>query len=144
MSLSPSLLAFLRDLRVNNTREWFAENKAVYENEKKGFDAWTTELISEFADFENMDANKFVYLERVIPVECMFNQKHRKWIPVRLAKKEERVVHIEKLVLQGGLGVSERGGNYPLRDRNENSSAGRHRAKYGNRMGEKPAMNQRR
>ena len=55
MSLSPSLLAFLRDLRVNNTREWFAENKAVYELEKKGFDAWTTELISEFADFENMD-----------------------------------------------------------------------------------------
>jgi uncharacterized protein (TIGR02453 family) len=55
MYLSPSLLAFLRDLRVNNTREWFAENKAVYEKEKKGFDAWTTELISEFADFENMD-----------------------------------------------------------------------------------------
>ncbi|MEY4526064.1 MAG: hypothetical protein RIR57_1435, partial [Bacteroidota bacterium] len=55
MSLSPSLLAFLRDLRVNNTREWFAENKAVYEKEKKGFDAWTTELISVFADFENMD-----------------------------------------------------------------------------------------
>ena len=55
MSLSPSLLAFLRDLRVNNTREWFAENKAVYEQVKKGFDAWTTELISEFADFENMD-----------------------------------------------------------------------------------------
>ena len=55
MSLSPSLLAFLRDLRVNNTREWFAENKAVYEQVKKGFDAWTTELISEFSDFENMD-----------------------------------------------------------------------------------------
>ena len=35
--------------------EWFAENKAVYEQEKKGFDAWTTELITEFADFENMD-----------------------------------------------------------------------------------------
>ncbi len=55
MSLSPSLLAFLRDLRVNNTREWFAENKAVYDQVKKGFDAWTTELISEFSDFENMD-----------------------------------------------------------------------------------------
>ena len=55
MSLSLSLLAFLRDLRVNNSREWFAENKAVYEKEKKGFDTWTTQLISEFADFENMD-----------------------------------------------------------------------------------------
>ena len=55
MSLSPSLLAFLRDLRVNNTREWFAENKATYDLVKKDFDAWTNELISEFADFENMD-----------------------------------------------------------------------------------------
>jgi uncharacterized protein (TIGR02453 family) len=55
MSLSPSLLAFLRDLRVNNTREWFAQNKSRYELVKKDFDAWTTELISEFADFENMD-----------------------------------------------------------------------------------------
>jgi hypothetical protein len=55
MSLSPSLLAFLRDLRVNNTREWFAENKSRYELVKKDFDAWTNVLISEFADFENMD-----------------------------------------------------------------------------------------
>lgn len=55
MPLSLSLLAFLRDLRVNNSREWFAENKAMYEKEKKGFDAWTSELITEFADFENMD-----------------------------------------------------------------------------------------
>jgi len=54
------------------------------------------------ADFENMDTNKFVYLDRVIPVECVFNQKHRKWIPTRLAKKDERVIHIDKLVLQGG------------------------------------------
>lgn len=55
MPLSLSLLAFLRDLRVNNSREWFAENKVMYEKEKKGFDAWTSELITEFADFENMD-----------------------------------------------------------------------------------------
>jgi uncharacterized protein (TIGR02453 family) len=55
MPLSRALLAFLRDLRVNNSREWFAENKAMYEKEKKGFDAWTSELITEFADFENMD-----------------------------------------------------------------------------------------
>lgn len=60
------------------------------------------------ADFENMDANKFVYLDRVIPVECVFNQKHRKWIPTRLARKDEKVVHIDKLVLQNGYGLSER------------------------------------
>jgi len=50
------------------------------------------------ADFENMDADKYVNLNAVIPVECIFNQKHKKWMPVRLAGKTERLIHIEKLV----------------------------------------------
>jgi hypothetical protein len=45
-----------------------------------------------------MDANKYVNLGAVIPVECVFNQKHKKWMPVRLAGKTERLIHIEKLV----------------------------------------------
>jgi hypothetical protein len=48
-------------------------------------------------DFENMDANKYVNLNAVIPIECAFNQKHKKWIPVRLAGKKERLIHIDKL-----------------------------------------------
>ena len=48
-------------------------------------------------DFENMDTNKYVNLDAVIPIECIFNQKHKKWIPVRLAGKTERIVHIDKL-----------------------------------------------
>lgn len=59
-------------------------------------------------DFENMDANKFVYLDRTIPIECIFNMKHRKWIPTRLASKEDKVIHIEKLVLQNSNGSAER------------------------------------
>jgi len=49
------------------------------------------------ADFENMDVNKYVNLEAVVPIECVFNQKHKKWIPVRLSK--DKLIHIEKLVL---------------------------------------------
>jgi len=48
-------------------------------------------------DFENMDENKYVNLNAVIPVECSFNQKHKKWIPMRLAGKTERLIHIDKL-----------------------------------------------
>ena len=48
-------------------------------------------------DFENTDINKYVRLDLVAPIECVFNQKHKKWIPVRLAKKDERIIHIEKL-----------------------------------------------
>ena len=48
-------------------------------------------------DFENTDTHKYVNLDAIIPIECAFNNKHKKWMPVRLAKKDERVIHIEKL-----------------------------------------------
>jgi hypothetical protein len=51
-------------------------------------------------DFENTDTNKYVNLDRILSVECVFNQKHKKWIPVRLSK--DKLVHIEKLVADSG------------------------------------------
>jgi hypothetical protein len=53
------------------------------------------------ADFENTDTNKYVDLERIVPIECFFNVKHKKWIPVRLANKSERIIHIDKLTRDG-------------------------------------------
>jgi hypothetical protein len=47
------------------------------------------------ADFENTDSNKYVNLDAVLSIECVFNQKHKKWVPVRLSR--DRVVHIDKL-----------------------------------------------
>ena len=52
------------------------------------------------ADFENMDTNKFVNLDAILSIECVFNQKHNKWIPVRLSK--DKLTHIEKLVSCSG------------------------------------------
>lgn len=79
------------------------------------------------ADFENMDANKFVYLDRVIQVECLFNQKHRKWVPVRVARKDERVIHIDKLVLNSGGGAFRSGnvGNGNNRDKSTTTTTNR-------------------
>jgi hypothetical protein len=48
------------------------------------------------ADFENMDTNKYVNLDAILQIECVFNQKHKRWIPVRLSR--EKLIHIEKLV----------------------------------------------
>lgn len=55
MSISPSLLSFLTALKQHNSREWFAENKAIYELEKALFDQYIEILIQEFSAFENMD-----------------------------------------------------------------------------------------
>lgn len=48
------------------------------------------------ADFENTDTNKFVDLDKVAQIECVFSARHKKWIPVRLSN--DKLVHIEKLV----------------------------------------------
>jgi len=55
MSISPSLLAFLSELKQLISREWFAEHKAIYESEKAFFDRLIEQLIQEFSAFENMD-----------------------------------------------------------------------------------------
>ena len=52
------------------------------------------------SDFENMDTNKYVNLDTILQIECVFNQKHKKWIPVRLSK--DKLTHIEKLVSCAG------------------------------------------
>ena len=55
MPLSPSLLFFLLDLKSNNSRDWFVANKPLYSDLKQNFEAFVSELISEFSDFENLD-----------------------------------------------------------------------------------------
>jgi hypothetical protein len=66
------------------------------------------------ADFENTDVNKFVNLDAVVPLECVFNLKHKKWIPVRLAGAGDKVIHIEKLVV-GGSNMARGGGKFQRR-----------------------------
>jgi hypothetical protein len=56
-------------------------------------------------DFENTDLNKYVNLDAVVPIECVFNQKHKKWIPVKLAARNDKVIHIEKLAASSGGGA---------------------------------------
>jgi len=52
------------------------------------------------SDFENMDTNKYVNLDAILTIECVFNQKHKKWIPVRLST--DKLTHIEKLIAASG------------------------------------------
>lgn len=49
-------------------------------------------------DFENTDETKYVDLEKVANIECVFHSKFKKWVPVRLVGENERIVPIGKLV----------------------------------------------
>lgn len=54
MSISPSLLPFLSELKANNSREWFTANKVVYDIEKEKFDRLIESLILAYSEIENM------------------------------------------------------------------------------------------
>ncbi len=50
--LSKSTLNFLKDIKANNNREWFAENKPRYETAKEDFEIFVNALIQKIALFD--------------------------------------------------------------------------------------------
>jgi hypothetical protein len=48
-------------------------------------------------EFENTDETRFVDLEKREMMECVFNHKFKKWVPLRSVKQGHLVVHISKL-----------------------------------------------
>jgi uncharacterized protein (TIGR02453 family) len=63
--LERSTLDFLRDLRANNNREWFAANKDRYQAEKEKFENFVGELIQEFSAVDDR-------LRVLQPKDCTF------------------------------------------------------------------------
>jgi hypothetical protein len=49
-------------------------------------------------DFQNMDETKYVDLEKSVLIECVFNSKFKRWTPIRVVDKSNKVVHINQLV----------------------------------------------
>jgi uncharacterized protein (TIGR02453 family) len=50
--ISKSTFQFLNDLKANNNREWFTENKKRYEAAKNEFEAFVDELIAKIVEFD--------------------------------------------------------------------------------------------
>jgi hypothetical protein len=48
-------------------------------------------------EFESDRADKYVFLEKVAYMVCIYNNKFRKWVPIRLANKDEKLVEISAL-----------------------------------------------
>lgn len=49
-------------------------------------------------DFENIDHDKYVDLNKKIIMECVFHNKFKKWVPVHVCPPNTRIVHINQLV----------------------------------------------
>ena len=48
-------------------------------------------------EFENENIDKFVYLEKTYPMKCKYNYKFKKWYPLSLADKGEKIVTATEL-----------------------------------------------
>lgn len=49
-------------------------------------------------DFQNMDEDKYVSLQKTLNMECIFNTKFKKWVPIRVVEPNAKIIHISKLV----------------------------------------------
>ncbi|MHA8052355.1 DUF2461 domain-containing protein [Aquirufa sp. Wall-65K1] len=115
MSIPSSLLSFLSDLKNNNTREWFAENKERFLEQKLAFDQFTIQLISMFAEFENMDGVELKHCSYRIYRDVRFSKDkapYKTWFSASFSEGGRKsglmdyYVHIEpggKSFLGGGM-----------------------------------------
>lgn len=96
------ILDFLRDLKENNNREWFAENKTRYDASKKAFDKMSAELIVEIAKFDEE-------IKHVEAKDCVF----RIYRDTRFSHdKTPYKTHFGVFVATAGGRKSQRGGYY--------------------------------
>jgi hypothetical protein len=48
-------------------------------------------------DFQDMSEDKYVDLEKILLMECVFNMKFKKWVPIRVVEPFSRIVNLIQL-----------------------------------------------
>ena len=48
-------------------------------------------------DFQNLNEDKYVDLNKVLLMECIFNRKFKRWTPMRIVDNNSKIVHISQL-----------------------------------------------
>ena len=72
--------AFIRDYKTSifmNT---------IFRNIKENKNLDTLEESDDEEDFENISPDKYVYLDKIVEINCVYNNRFKKWIPQKLAK----------------------------------------------------------
>tara|TARA_B110000285_G_scaffold235349_1_gene316519 strand:- start:54 stop:1112 length:1059 start_codon:yes stop_codon:yes gene_type:complete len=48
-------------------------------------------------DFQNIDEDKYVDVNKVLYIECNFHRKFKKWVPDRVVSRREKIAHVSQL-----------------------------------------------
>lgn len=97
-----NILQFLNELKINNNREWFAENKTFYDRVRKEFEQLSKDLIVEISKFDEE-------IKHVEVKDCVF----RIYRDTRFSHdKTPYKTHFGVYIATAGGRKSQRGGYY--------------------------------
>ena len=84
-------IAFIPDLKTS-----ILMNK-LFRNIKENQNLDALEESDDEAEFENEREDKVVFLDRSFKMNCQYNYKFKKWVPLSLAARDSRVISSNKL-----------------------------------------------
>ena len=84
-------IAFIPDLKTS-----VLMNK-LFRNIKENQNLDALEESDDEAEFENEKEDKFVFLDRSFKMNCHYNYKFKKWVPLSVAARDSRVISSNKL-----------------------------------------------
>jgi uncharacterized protein (TIGR02453 family) len=100
--LITSILDFLTELKENNSREWFLDNKSRYDFLRLGFESYSDQLIASIAEFDKD-------IKNLVAKDCIF-RIHR---DIRFSNdKTPYKTHFGVFIASDGGRKSQRGGYY--------------------------------
>jgi len=71
---------------------------SLFRNIKENWNLDAIEESDDEADFEDIRVDKYVDLNKRILIECIFNNKFKRWIPNKVVKGTPRIVQLHRLV----------------------------------------------
>ena len=77
--------AYIRDYKTS------VFMNSLFRNIKENENLDALEESDDEEEFENIDTDKFVYLDRSFKIYCVYNARFKKWIPVKLAPEESKI-----------------------------------------------------
>ena len=69
----------------------------LFRNIKENSNLDLLEESDDEAEFENEKEDRFVYLDREFNMLCSYNYKFKKWVPLKLADKNMKIISLEKV-----------------------------------------------
>lgn len=69
----------------------------LFRNIKENENLDTLEESDDENEFENEKEDKYVFLDRSFKMNCQYNYKFKKWVPLSLAAKDSRIITTNKL-----------------------------------------------